>query len=142
MTPSEHAAWGRTRGMGLWVYLLRRGMLRKGVTFAALVVGAEWAWAAGFRLAWRLEQGGVQFLWLAVLYGGIIGAMDWFEEEQRYREGPQAADAGDDDISCLRCAQPMSASESRCPQCGWSFEDEGPAPPPRAAADGPSGEKP
>lgn len=135
MTSMEHAAWGRTRTMGRWAYVLRCGVLRKGVKFAALVVAAEWIWALVSHVPWRPGQWGLQFLWLAALYGGIIGVIDWSEEEERYLAGPQPEDSSEEDIFCFNCAHRMAAGESRCPACGWSFEDVSASSPPHAEAD-------
>ena len=124
MTPTEYATWTRRRKLGRWRYVIRYGFLSKG---ALLIGGFAFAlrWAGVLRTgtnSWR--DGVLDALQVAVIYGGIVGWLDYSNNEGRYAEGAESDDP-EAAVECLNCGEVIPANEHRCPTCGWSFEDEG-----------------
>ena len=127
MTPAEHATWSQRRQMGRWRYLLRHGIIGKGLRFGVLMAAVQWAWLSGHGQHLPPAEWAVRFAWMAVMYGGIIGWLDWGTAEDRYAEGPES-DELEPEITCLKCEAVIPAGEHRCLTCGWSFDDEGAKP--------------
>jgi hypothetical protein len=123
MTPVEYAAWTESRKMGRLRYVLRHGIVAKGLFFGAIMVVLQWAWVALQHGHLSPAEWAVRFICMAVLYGGIVGWMDYSAAEDRYREGPESDDP-EAAVECLKCGEVIPKGETRCPACGWSFEDD------------------
>ena len=122
MTQDEHAAWTRRRKLGRLGYILRHGVLAKGTVFALIMLALQWFQVIGKGVAMTPQSWALRFLWLAALYGGVVGWLDWSSSESRWAEGPESDDL-EPEITCLKCEAVIPANESRCQVCGWSFDD-------------------
>ncbi|MDB6075019.1 MAG: hypothetical protein JWO89_2659 [Verrucomicrobiaceae bacterium] len=126
MTPAEYTAWKELRKMGRLRYVLRHGIVAKGLLFATVMAVGQWAWAAVKHGHLSLGESAARFVFMTVLYGGIVGWMDYSAAEDRYREGWEADDP-EAAVECLKCGEVIPQGETRCQACGWSFEDDSPA---------------
>ncbi|MDB6137246.1 MAG: hypothetical protein JWO94_318 [Verrucomicrobiaceae bacterium] len=122
MTVAEHAAWAKRRTIGRWRYIIRHGLLTKGALLGGLAFAAKCAGL--FRKGsdswpnWLVDS-----LLVALVYGFVMGWLEWSSAESRYVEGAESDDP-EAAVECLKCGAVIPAGESRCPECGWSFDDE------------------
>ena len=123
MTPAEYAAWTEKRKLGRYGYLLRHGLLTKGIGFAVFMTLVQIIYVRMGHGSMSPAEGALRFVAYACLYGGINGWLDWSAEEDRYAQGPES-DELEPEIVCLKCEALIPANEHRCPACGWSFDDE------------------
>ena len=122
MSNTEHAAWTQSRKRGGAYYVLRHGVLTKGVVFAILMSVVQWFGLLGSAVNKPAEVA-LRFVALALLYGGINGWLEWRSEESRYRQGPESDDPDAESV-CLACHAVLPQGQSRCPSCGWSYEND------------------
>ena len=122
MTPAEYAVWTERRKLGRFGFILRHGILTRGVAFGVFMMVVQFAYVQVRQLAMSPTEWIIRFVVYACLYGGINGWLDWSAEEGRYTEGPES-DELEPEIICLKCEATIPANEHRCPACGWSFDE-------------------
>jgi len=121
MTPSEYATWTERRKLGRWRYIIRHWLLTKGALLGVFAFVTKWAGL--FRKgsnAW--QDWALDSILVALIFGTIMGWIEWSSAEGRYAEGAES-DEAEPEVDCLKCGATIPAGETRCPACGWTFEE-------------------
>jgi hypothetical protein len=63
------------------------------------------------------------FIKLQVPQSHFNEAMAILKEHDPDRTAPDDVSETGDAVACLACGKPMTANDSRCPACGWTYAD-------------------
>ena len=94
MTRTQKRWWEQERAKGEASFVLRQGLLRTGLPYAAIVTVAPLIYDAfnhrPVEFTWKFA---IMFVFYAVDFGGCMGTMVWRERERDYQK-PTEDDSG------------------------------------------------
>ena len=134
MTRIEKESWEKTRAQGYDWFILRAGLLRRGLPFGFFVT-IFWLLTDYYsgRPVDPLLTIAAEFGVLTLVYGFLTGNRIWNDNENDFKkdidvgevaasatESKEAAGEVDGGGQCVACGKGIAARTKYCPFCGWT----------------------